>query len=71
VKILVYKSNSSKVGADLFYRFRYSKVSDFLYRNKYVQRSRLSFMYYSRKYSFFMGVRKALYALLKTGEGTK
>jgi CelD/BcsL family acetyltransferase involved in cellulose biosynthesis len=71
VKILVYKSNSSKVGADLFYRFRYSKVSDFLYRNKYVQRSRLSFMYYSRKYSFFMGVRKALYALFKTGEGAK
>lgn len=69
VKILIYKRMSSKVAADLFHSLRYSRIADFLYRNRYVQRAKLSFLYHKRKSSFLTGIRKALSALFKSGKG--
>lgn len=62
-KIIIYGNSFSKLAADLFFSFRYSKIIDILYRNKPVQNAKLTFLFYKRKSGIVRASLKAIFAL--------
>ncbi len=67
-RIIVYNNALSKTAADLFHRFRYSKIVDILYRNRYIQSAKHAFLYYKRKAGLGAAISKSLHSLTNPGK---